>query len=247
MRSARPRRSRRTARRQHVDERVDEVAEARLHHVVVDDRPDVEQPVEADQRAAPREAEDGAGAGRDGTPVRPAPAQRHPDRHRDEPPDHAVGHDLEGGHRREQLPVEGEEPPHQEGGHGREEAGAGGDPGLHRAHLRRDPDARHRSRPRLRYDGWAPHALRQHPLAAHPVARALPARRSRPSSRHGRLLTRAVLVRAPEADESTSSTGRSSSSAPSSAPPRRATPRDAPWGPCAASSRRSSRSCASPA
>ena len=38
---------------QHVDERVDEIAEARLDHVVVGDRPDVEQPVERDEDGAP--------------------------------------------------------------------------------------------------------------------------------------------------------------------------------------------------
>ena len=41
---------------QHVDERVDEVAEARLDDVVVGDRPDVEQPVERDEDGAARQA-----------------------------------------------------------------------------------------------------------------------------------------------------------------------------------------------
>ena len=49
---------------QHVDQGVDEVAEARLDHVVVDDGPDVEQPVERDEDGAPGEPRDRARAGR---------------------------------------------------------------------------------------------------------------------------------------------------------------------------------------
>ena len=46
---------------EHVDEGVDVVAEARLDDVVVNDGPDVEQPVEADEDRAPREQKDRAG------------------------------------------------------------------------------------------------------------------------------------------------------------------------------------------
>ena len=104
----------------HIHQRIDVVAETRVDDVPVVHCPDVGQPVDGDQdrsaekeqRAPPVMAERAAVLAES----RPALGDSEDEQHEDERPTNAVGEDLRGGDRREEIPVERQESPDDIGG-----------------------------------------------------------------------------------------------------------------------------------
>ncbi len=79
---------------QHVEQRIDEVAQAGVHHPTVRYRPDVEKPVAAQQQRTGNEAGQQARIGPDSSQPAPvtAPGEHQPQEH--QRPHHAVQQDL---------------------------------------------------------------------------------------------------------------------------------------------------------
>ncbi len=96
------------------DERVDVVAQARLHETVGVHRPRVDEPVAAHENARPRRDQERPPiANRDGHLAR---LQRRYENHKEQcRPDNPVGENLGRRYRPEPLPVEGQEPPQEKG------------------------------------------------------------------------------------------------------------------------------------
>ena len=106
---------------QHVDQRVDEVAEAGLDDVAAIDRPDVQPPVQRNQHRAGREQAQQTRLGQQRPPPRCTAAQREVAGHQHEAPGKPVRHDLQRGHLGERLPIHRKDAPDQEGADGRPE------------------------------------------------------------------------------------------------------------------------------
>ena len=111
----------------HVEQRVDVVAEAGLQRGLMGGGPDIEAPVDGDQQGRGRQPAQGPGRG-EGSPHLGTLFRQHDqqagDRHR---PQGAVGEDLERVEAERALPHEqqGHEPPHDIAAEGREQGGAG--------------------------------------------------------------------------------------------------------------------------
>lgn len=99
------------------EQRVDEVAEGGLDHLARVDRPDVDAPVDRDDRGGDGQQRDLPRLGAQLREPAPVPGHGQQDRDRDERPEHPVGQDLQGAGRFEQRPVQGEQAPHSVGGY----------------------------------------------------------------------------------------------------------------------------------
>ena len=100
---------------QHVEQRIDEVAEAGLDHVARVHRPDVQAPVERDQQSAQRQHRRRARLAQDRREPAAALLPEQPGADERRAPDHAMQHDLQRRHRLEQVPVQRHQTPQREG------------------------------------------------------------------------------------------------------------------------------------
>ncbi len=106
----------------HVQQRVDEVAEARVDHVAMGNRPDVEQPVDADQHGRDHQPVARAGICERSAHRTDVTAPGQPGEHQQATPDDPVRHDLERGQVVQRLHVEGQHAPDCEGRDGSRES-----------------------------------------------------------------------------------------------------------------------------
>ncbi|MNT26837.1 hypothetical protein D3C72_1624350 [compost metagenome] len=96
---------------QHAEQRIDEVAQARIDHAVGRHRPDIEEPVGAEQGGARREAEDQARIARDLAQPAKMPPPEQDCAQEDQRPHHPVQQDLERRHAVEGFDIEGQQAP----------------------------------------------------------------------------------------------------------------------------------------
>lgn len=111
-----------------IDQRIDEIAEAGFDHVVVGDRPDIDQPVGAEQHGRQHEAEEYPRLEHHVQPFPLAPQHQH-DEQETERPQHAVRQDLHGGHVTQRVEINGEQAPAEEGQGRVNDAGTHGNEG----------------------------------------------------------------------------------------------------------------------
>lgn len=97
-----------------IDQRIDEIAEAGFDHVVVGDRPDIHQPVGAEQQGGQHEAEEHARLAHHVQPFPLAPQHQH-DQQEAERPQHAVRQDLQWRHAVQRVEINGEQAPAEKG------------------------------------------------------------------------------------------------------------------------------------
>lgn len=94
------------------DQRIDEVAEGRLHDLVVVHGPDVDAPVDADGGGGDGDQPELAGLAHQFDGPCPAPYDQQHHRDHAQRPHHPVGQDLQGAGGFQQRPEEGDQPPH---------------------------------------------------------------------------------------------------------------------------------------
>jgi hypothetical protein len=109
-----------------VHQRVDEVTQAGLDHVVVVDRPDIDQPVQTQQHSRGDETAEHARLAQHGEPG-PLLAHRQHDHQEQQRPQHAVRQDLQGRHFADGMEIQGEQAPAQESQGGGKDAGTHGE------------------------------------------------------------------------------------------------------------------------
>ena len=100
---------------EHRHERIDEVAQGRLHDPTVVDAPDIATPVEGDHHGGEGEEQERPSVAHHRDDGGTSSPQRHDDHHRDHRPDHPVGQQLDGPGRLKMGPVEREDPPQRVG------------------------------------------------------------------------------------------------------------------------------------